>query len=25
LSLIAEPARGFEPRTSTLQKWRSTN
>ena len=25
LGLIAEPARGFEPRTSTLQKWRSTN
>ena len=25
LGLIVEPARGFEPRTSTLQKWRSTN
>ena len=25
LSLIAEPARGIEPRTSNLQNWRSTN
>jgi len=25
LGLIVEPTRGFEPRTSTLQKWRSTN
>jgi len=25
LSLILEPAEGFEPSTSTLQKWRSTN
>ena len=24
-SLIAEPARGIEPRTSNLQNWRSTN
>jgi len=25
LTLITEPAAGFEPATSTLQKWRSTN